>query len=73
MGAALVEGGDDTDDQGMREEEKSEAFEFRSLLEQRQRNLADVAAVEVVVGTCVYYYLSAAGHDARSRIWSSAS
>jgi hypothetical protein len=54
VGAEPVEGGDDTDDRGMREEEKSEAFGFRSLLEQRQRNLADVEAVEVVVGTCVY-------------------
>lgn len=24
---------------------------------------------EKVVGTCVYYYLPGAGHDARSRIW----
>jgi hypothetical protein len=29
---------------------------------------ATTTAEEVVVGTCVYYYLAGPGHDARSRI-----
>jgi len=46
------------------------AFEFRSYLKLNEMNSTEGAtAAEVeVVGTCVYYYLSEAGHDARGRI-----
>jgi hypothetical protein len=49
--------------------------EFPSCLEQSELYLADGAEAEeeeVVVGTCVYYYLSGPGHNARSRIGSTA-
>jgi hypothetical protein len=48
----------------------AEAFEFRSYLklDEIEPTRGATAAEEEVVGTCVYYYLSGAGHDARSRI-----
>lgn len=46
------------------------AFEFRSYLklDEIESTKGATAAAEEVVGTCVCYYLSGAGHDARSRI-----
>jgi hypothetical protein len=62
-----VAGGDSRGNQAARSEEASESLSYLKLNEMYSTEGATAAEVEVV-GTCVYYYLPEAGHDARSRI-----
>lgn len=60
----------DGDSRGIRAAKSEEASESLSYLKLNEMILTEgaTAAQAEVVGTCVYYYLPVAGHDARSRI-----
>jgi hypothetical protein len=60
-------GGDSRESQAARSEAASEFLSYLKLSEIYLTKGATAAEVEVV-GTCVYYYLPEAAHDARSRI-----
>jgi hypothetical protein len=66
--AGVIAGGDSRGSRAERSEEVSESQSYLKLSEVVWMEGATAAEVEVV-GTCVYYYLPEAGHDARSRIW----
>lgn len=70
MGGELVGvivDGDSRENQAARSEVASEFLSYLKLNAVYSTEEA-TAAAEEVVGTCVYYYLPGAGHDARSRI-----
>jgi len=68
--AELVGVTGDEDNRGNQAARSAVAFESLSYLKLDEiYSMKGATAAEVeVVGTCVYYYLSEAGHDARSRI-----